>query len=87
MTYAKREEIFSKEVLSISDIQELYGLSYQQSSRFLREIKTWFKLNGRNLRIDIEGKIHVQDYLEYLNIKSDNLRYADVKSFVKQGAA
>lgn len=76
MTYEKREEIFAKELLSISDIQELYGFSYQQASRFLREIKTGFRLNGRELRIDMEGKIHVQDYLDYMNIESGNLRYA-----------
>lgn len=28
MTYAMREEIFSKEYLSIEDIQELLGLHY-----------------------------------------------------------
>ncbi len=86
MTYEKREEIFSKELLSIADIQELYGFSYQPASRFVRSIKTWFKVNGRKLRIDMEGKIHVQDYLEYLNIKGDNLRYADVKPLSAQEA-
>lgn len=29
MTYAMREEIFSKEYLSIEDVQELLGMSYE----------------------------------------------------------
>ena len=29
MTYAMREEIFSKEYLSIEDVQELLGMSYK----------------------------------------------------------
>lgn len=30
MTYAMREEIFSKEYLSIEDVQELLGMSYRR---------------------------------------------------------
>lgn len=33
MTYAMREEIFSKEYLSIEDVQELLGMSYFNDRR------------------------------------------------------
>lgn len=33
MTYAMREEIFSKEYLSIEDVQELLGMSYLDKQR------------------------------------------------------
>lgn len=35
MTYAEREEIFSKEYLSISDIQKLLGLDYNTASTLI----------------------------------------------------
>jgi tRNA A37 N6-isopentenylltransferase MiaA len=68
MTYAKREEIFSKDVLTIADLQELLGLTYQASAKLIREIK--FKFD----RLGVQGKLHVEDYLEYFKIKTD--RYA-----------
>lgn len=57
MTYAMREEIFSKEYLSIEDIQELLGMSYDDAARTIRNIKR------RTDRLGIRGKLHVQDYL------------------------
>ena len=65
MTYAEREEIFSKEYLSIKDIQELLGLSYNDAARTIRNIKR------RTDRLNIRGKIHVQDYLDYFQIPPD----------------
>ena len=65
MTYARREEIFSKEYLSIGDIQELLGLHYQDAARTMRNIKR------RTDRLGIRGKLHVQDYLDYFQIPPD----------------
>ncbi len=65
MTYAMREEIFSKEYLSIEDIQELLGLHYQDAARTIRNIKR------RTDRLGIRGKLHVQDYLDYFQIPPD----------------
>lgn len=65
MTYAMREEIFSKEYLSIGDIQELLGLHYQDAARTMRNIKR------RTDRLGIRGKLHVQDYLDYFQIPPD----------------
>ena len=68
MTYAKREEIFSKEYLSIEDLQELLGLKYQGAAELMRDIKRSLELNGQGVRLNIQGKLHVQDYLDYFNI-------------------
>lgn len=65
MTYAMREEIFSKEYLSIKDMQELLGMKYQDAARIMRNIKR------RTDRLGIRGKIHVQDYLDYFQIPPD----------------
>ena len=74
MTYAKREEIFSKDYLVIEDIQELLGLKYQGAAEMIRNIKRELnmnpKYNGQGIRLDIQGKLHVQDYLDYFQIKS-----------------
>lgn len=65
MTYAKREEMFSKDYLSIEDLQELLGLHYQDAARTMRNIKR------RTDRLGIRGKLHVQDYLDYFQIPPD----------------
>lgn len=65
MTYAMREEIFSKEYLSIKDMQELLGMKYQDAAKTMRDIKR------RTDRLGIRGKIHVQDYLDYFQIPPD----------------
>lgn len=62
MTYARREEIFSKDYLTIADLQELLGLTYQASAKLIREIK--FKFD----RLGIQGKLHTEDYLQYYRI-------------------
>ena len=62
MTYARREEIFSKDYLTIADLQELLGLTYQASAKLIREIK--FKFD----RLGVQGKLHVADYLDYYKI-------------------
>ena len=59
------EEIFSKEYLSIEDVQELLGMSYDDAARTIRNIKR------RTDRLGIRGKLHVQDYLDYFQIPPD----------------
>lgn len=68
MTYSRREEIFSKDYLTIKDMQELLGLTYQSAAQKIREIK--FKHD----RLGIQGKLHTEDYFDYFNI-SDRQRY------------
>ena len=68
MSYSEREKIFSKDYLTIKDLQQLLGLSYQIAARLMRQIK--FKFD----RLGIQGKLHTEDYFEYYNI-TDKQRY------------
>ena len=74
MTWAKREEIFSKDYISIADMQELLGMGYDDAAKMIRDIKRALKIspkfNGQGVRLDIQGRLHVQDYLDYFNISS-----------------
>ncbi len=74
MSYEERERIFSKDYLTISDVQALLGLTYQCAAKMIRQIK--FKCD----RLGIQGKLHVEDYFEYFNI-ADRQRY--IKQEVK----
>lgn len=76
MTFAEREQIFAKDILSLQDIQKLLGFTYPQASAFVNTVKRAFAFNDKPLRIDMKGRLHTQDYLDYFNIKGDNLRYA-----------
>lgn len=69
MTYEMRERIFSKEVLTIGDIMLLFGLSYQPAAQLVRNIRR------KHDRLGIEGKLHVQDYLDYFNLSGNDKRY------------
>lgn len=68
MTYSKREEIFSKEFLTIRDIQDLYGLGYDDAAKMIRDIKKWCECKGSTPRLTIQGKLHTQDYFDYFGI-------------------
>lgn len=70
MTYAKREAIFSKEYLSIADLQELFDLEYQGAAKMIRDIKRGLEFSGQALRLDMQGKIHIEDYFQYFRISS-----------------
>ena len=88
MTYSKREEIFSKEYLSIGDIQELFGMGYDEAAKVIREIKRSLQMNEQNprgLRLNVQGKIHVQDYFDYYGI-TDYARYVPAIRVVKEQA-
>ena len=68
MDYVNREEIFSKDYLTIRDIEILLGTTYQVAARLIRQIK--FKTD----RLGLRGKIHIEDYVDYYNI-TDRQRY------------
>ena len=66
MTAVERNDIFAKEYLGIDDIAKLYGLSYNRASILIREIKRKITMGqGKSLRVEMRGKIHTQDYLEW----------------------
>lgn len=72
MTYTERDEIFSKDFLSIGDLQTILGLTYQVAARLMRQIK--FKYD----RLGIQGKLHTEDYFAYFDI-TDKSRYVKEK--------
>ena len=72
MTVQERQEIFAKEYISIADVEKLYGMTYSHASKFLTDIKRSLTIGrGATLRIDIQGKLHVLDYLDWLGVTSD----------------
>lgn len=74
MTYARREEIFSKDIITIPELQELLALpSYQEAAKIMRNIKRRFN------RFPQQGKLHVEDYKAYFEISEDNQRYYPAK--------
>lgn len=62
MTKLEREAMFAKDYLTIQDIMTLLGLTYQTAARLVRLIKQKFD------RLHIQGKIHVEDYIEYFKL-------------------
>lgn len=68
MTFAEREQILSKDALSIKDIEMLLGLTYQSSAKLIRQIKY------KHDRLRIEGHLHIEDYFDYFKI-TDKQRY------------
>ncbi len=67
MTYEQRSEMFAKDYLSVSDIMALLDLSYNDAAKVIREIRRTTD------RLHIQGKIHVQDYIDYYGL--DIARY------------
>lgn len=72
MTYAEREEMFAKDYLSIKDVQKLQGTTPQVAARIIRQIKDELtmsqKYNQQGVRINVRGKLHVQDYIDYYHL-------------------
>lgn len=68
MTNEQRDEIFAKDYLSIEDIMCLLDMSYGDAAATIREIRR------KHDRLHRQGKIHVQDYIDYYNL--DIRRYA-----------
>jgi hypothetical protein len=78
MTMQERQEIFAKEYLSIKDMEALFGVTYPQASKMITDIKKRLTVGlKKELRLNVQGKLHVQDYLDYLGVSSD--RYAMVE--------
>ena len=72
MTVEERREIFSKEVLKISDFEKLYEVDYNTASGIIRDIKRKLTIGkGQELRLSISGKIHIQDYLDFVGVTAD----------------
>lgn len=67
MTPEERVNLFSKECWSIHDVQDLFGMPYPTASEYIRKVKTKLTVGmGKELRVDVNGRLHVQDYLDYV---------------------
>ena len=64
-----------KDYITIADMQELLGLSYNDAAKLIREIKR------KHDRLHIQGKIHIQDYIDYYGL--DAVRYQHVAQPLK----
>ena len=71
MTYIEREEMFSKDYLTIKDVEKLLGLEYNEAAKQIRDIKRGLELKGKTLRLKMQGRLHVQDYLDYYNLSAE----------------
>lgn len=81
MDYAKREEIFSKDVINIQDIMAVLDMSYNDAAEFIRMVKrTMIYTFHKPPRESRQGRLHVQDYLEYFNIPQNSNRYKTLKN-------
>jgi hypothetical protein len=69
VTYARREEIFSKDIITIDELAELLNTNYQEAAKVMRNIKRRFD------RYPHLGKLHVEDYKAYFEISDNNPRY------------
>lgn len=68
MTYAEREAIMSKDIITTAELARLLGTNESQASRTLQTIKRALKKRG-TLRVDARGKLHTQDYCDHYNIE------------------
>lgn len=67
MTYARREEIFSKDYITTNELQELLGFkNISGASCKMTEMKR--KIGDR---LGVKGRIHTEDYLLYFGIETD----------------
>lgn len=73
MTYEEREKIFSKEALSVADVQALFGVCKSEATNIMNTIR---RQTGDRLKV--QGKIHIEDYLKHFGIEVD--RYAKIFS-------
>ena len=73
MTYQDREEIFSKEALSIGDVARIYDCSCGKASEMIRQWKSRLTIGmGKTLHLDFDGKIHILGYFEIMGINPNN---------------
>ena len=70
MTTKEMQEMqVPKEFISIEDIAKMYGINYQQASKLLLDIKRKLTIGkNKQLRWEVQGKIHVADYFDALDV-------------------
>lgn len=72
MTMQERGEIFAKDVLTIADMQKLFDMNYNQASELMVKIRMKLtKGMGKELRLDMKGKLHTEDYLDWVGVREN----------------
>ena len=66
MSYKRREEILSKESIHYTELAELFGIAESTACSKMEEIK---RVVGD--RLNIKGRLHVQDYLDWVKRGGD----------------
>lgn len=64
MTKERREEILSKDILNVQDVQELTGKEYHSALTLIKNIKRRF-----NPAYNERGKVSTQDYLKFFTVE------------------
>ena len=76
MTEAERKEILLKDCLSIRDFMKLYDMPYPTAGEQIRKLKDKLTIGmGKELRVDVNGKIHTLDYFEAVGALNYPARY------------
>lgn len=68
MDFKRRDEIISKDVMTIDEICELMCCTKSQASTIINEIKNNLAKKGVEPRLNTRGKIHTQDYLDFYRL-------------------
>lgn len=63
MTYQRREAIFSKDAISLTELTELLGVSKSAACKSMQAMK-----RAVGDRLHIGGYIHTQDYLDAMKL-------------------
>ena len=86
MTMQERRDIFAKEVLTIEDFQKLYGMTQAQASKMMSDIRKKLIFGkGQELRLDMKGKLHTEDYLDWVGVREN--RYSiEMEEEIDEGA-
>ena len=56
---------YIKECLTISDIQKMLDVGYQEAAKIIREIRY------KSDRLHKEGRCHIQDYIDVFNLPQE----------------
>lgn len=79
MTFARREEILSKDILTIADVQELNGMTYQPAAKLVRDIKRIL-----NSQYQVVGRIATSDYIKFFEGSKPKKPKSDAKPLIKE---
>lgn len=69
MDFKRREEIISKDVMTVAEVSELLACDKSMASRVINDIKDALAKEGIEPRIKQRGKLHTQDYMDYFRIQ------------------